>query len=60
MLPKRKDIVLTEFVVEVHPHMVAWDGMDRFLLAPLKQQPEGGYERAVKEARSRRRKTVRP
>lgn len=53
MPSKRKDILLTEFVVEVYPDRVEWDRLDRFLLALLHQQPEGGYLRAVKASRSK-------
>lgn len=55
MPSKRKDVLLTEFVVEVYPYRVAWDGMERFILALFKRRPEGGYERAVNEARGYRR-----
>ena len=60
MPPKRKEILLTEFVVEVYPDRVDWDQLDRFLLALLRRRPEGGYARAVREARYRRAKTVQP
>lgn len=59
MPPKPKDILLTEFVVAVYPDRVDWDQLDRFLLALLRQRPEGGYARAVREARSRRDRNAR-
>ena len=60
MRPKRKEILLTEFVVEVYPNRVEWDRLDRFLLALLRQHPRGGYVRAVSEARYRQAKNRQP
>lgn len=59
MLSKRKNILLTEFVVEVYSHKVAWDNLDRFLLELLHQQPEGGFLRAVQASRSSRKSASR-
>lgn len=59
MSSKRKEILLTEFVVEVYPNRVDWDQLDHFLLALLRQRPEGGYGHAVREARYHRAKAVR-
>jgi len=58
MSPKRKEILLTEFVVEVYPNRVDWDQLDQFLLALLRQRPEGGHGRAVREAPYRRAKNA--
>ena len=59
-MPKRKEILLTEFVVEVYSNKVDWDQFDHFLLALLRHRPKGGYGRAVREARYRRAKAIRP
>ncbi|MBI5244012.1 MAG: hypothetical protein HY922_10105 [Elusimicrobia bacterium] len=56
MSPKRKNTLLTEFVVEVYSHKVAWDNLDRFLLELLHQRPEGGFLRAVRASHGFRRK----
>ncbi|MBI4679540.1 MAG: hypothetical protein HY748_18360 [Elusimicrobia bacterium] len=58
MSPKRKNTLLTEFVVEVYPHKVAWNNLDRFLLVLLRQQPEDGFLRAVQASHGSRRKAV--
>lgn len=59
MSPNRKEILLTEFVVEVYPDRVDWDHFDQFLFALLRRKPKGGYAAAVREARYRRAKLVR-
>jgi len=42
-MPRRRDVVITEFVVEVRPGGIAWGGLDAFLGWLLRKRPEGGF-----------------
>jgi len=42
-MPRRHDVVITEFVVEVRPGRIEWDGLDAFLGWLLLKRPEGGF-----------------
>lgn len=57
-MPRRRDVLVTEFVVEVCASGIRWNGMDAFLVWLLRKRPEGGflpYARAISRLRRPRR-----
>lgn len=55
-MPRRRDITVTEFAVEVKANGIAWDGLDAFLLWLLRTKPEGGFlphARAISRLRAK-------
>ncbi|MDD5657031.1 MAG: hypothetical protein PHF00_07235 [Elusimicrobia bacterium] len=57
-MPRQRDVVVTEFVVEVCASGIKWNGLDVFLAWLLRKRPEGGflpYGRAINRIRRSRR-----
>ena len=55
---RRRDVMITEFVVEVCANGIKWDGLDAFLGWMLRKKPEGGFlphARAISHMRRPRR-----
>lgn len=42
-MPRRREITVTEFVVEVGANGIRWNGLDAFLSWLLHRKPEGGF-----------------
>ena len=42
-MQRRREITVTEFVVEVGANGIRWNGLDAFLLWLLRKKPEGGF-----------------
>ena len=40
---RRRDVVISEFVVEVCASGIRWNGLDAFLAWLLQKRPEGGF-----------------
>ncbi len=62
-MPRRRNVTVTEFAVEVKANRIAWDGLDAFLLWFLRSKPEGGFlphARAISRVRAKAHRSRRP
>lgn len=61
-MPRRREITVTEFVVEVGANGIRWNGLDAFLMWLLHKKPEGGFlphVRSISRLRARPRRSRR-
>ena len=61
-MPRRREITVTEFVVEVDANGIRWNGLDAFLMWLLHKKPEGGFlphVRSISRLRARPRRSRR-